>query len=122
MKKLLMAVLAVAAVAGAATAQAAPQPTARHGQALLVRVNVAASEFKFVLNKKSAGRGVVVFHVTNVGSVEHNFQISGRTTRLLKHGESANLRVTFIRKGSYAYKCTVPGHAAAGMKGVFKIG
>jgi uncharacterized cupredoxin-like copper-binding protein len=120
---MILAVLAVAAVAaGGATAQAATQPSATHAHALLVRVNVVASEFKFVLNKKSAGRGVVVFHVTNAGAVEHDFQISGRKTRLLKHGQSANLRVTFIRKGAYAYKCTVPGHAAAGMKGVFTIG
>jgi uncharacterized cupredoxin-like copper-binding protein len=84
-------------------------------------VNVAASEFKFVLNKKSAGRGVVIFKVTNVGAVEHNFQNSGRKTTMLSHGQSATLRVTFLRKGAYAYKCTVPGHAAAGMKGVFTI-
>ena len=40
---------------------------------------------------------------------------------MLSHGQSATLRVTFLRKGNYAYTCTVPGHAAAGMKGVFKI-
>jgi uncharacterized cupredoxin-like copper-binding protein len=84
-------------------------------------VNVAASEFKFVLNKKSAGRGVVIFKVTNVGAVEHNFQNSGRKTTMLSHGQSATLRVTLLRKGAYAYKCTVAGHAAAGMKGVFTI-
>jgi plastocyanin len=122
MRKMMIALFAVAVLAvGAATAQAGTAPaTARHA-ALLVRVNVAASEFKYVLNKKSAGRGVVIFKVTNVGAVEHNFQISGRKTKMLKHGQSATLRVTFLRKGAYAYKCTVPGHAAAGMKGVFTI-
>jgi uncharacterized cupredoxin-like copper-binding protein len=122
MKKMLMAALTVAVVAAAsATAQAARQPATAHGATLLARVNVAASEFKFVLSKKTAKRGVVTFKVTNVGAVQHDFEIKGRKTRLLSHGQSATLRVTFVRKGHYPYKCTVPGHAAAGMKGVFTI-
>jgi uncharacterized cupredoxin-like copper-binding protein len=40
---------------------------------------------------------------------------------VLSPGKSATLRVTFLRKGRYPYKCTVPGHAAAGMKGVFTV-
>ena len=63
----------------------------------------------------------MVFKVTNAGALEHDFQIKGRKTRLLTHGKSATLRITFLRKGAYAYKCTVAGHAAAGMKGVFTI-
>ena len=50
-----------------------------------------------------------------------DFEINGRKTPMLSHGKSNTLRVTFIRKGAYPYKCTVPGHAAAGMKGVFTI-
>ena len=122
MKRMLMVVLTLAFVAvGSATAQAGRQPSTADGAKLLVRVNVAASEFKFVLNKKTAKRGVVVFRVTNVGSIQHDFQIKGRKTRMLSHGQSATLRVTFLRKGHYPYKCTVAGHAAAGMKGVFTI-
>jgi uncharacterized cupredoxin-like copper-binding protein len=114
-----LALLAIGAVA--VGAQAAVRPQATHTSALLARVNVAASEFKFVLNKKTARRGVVVFKVTNVGKVSHDFEISGRKTKMLSHGQSATLRVTFLRKGHYPYKCTVPGHAIAGMKGVFTI-
>jgi uncharacterized cupredoxin-like copper-binding protein len=116
---------ALALAVAAAPALAGRQPAsagAAHRATLLARVTVAASEFKFVLDKKSAGRGVVVFKVTNVGKLKHDFEISGRKTKLLSHGQSATLRVTFLRKGSYPYKCTVAGHAAAGMKGVFKIG
>jgi uncharacterized cupredoxin-like copper-binding protein len=88
---------------------------------LIAKVNVTASEFKFVLSAKSAKRGIVIFKVKNVGKLAHDFSISGRKTRLLSHGQSATLRVTFLRKGAYPYKCTVAGHAAAGMKGVFTI-
>ena len=84
-------------------------------------MKVAASDFKFALSKKSAKRGIVSFKVTNVGAVPHDFQISGRKTKMLQHGQSATLRVTFLRKGAYPYICTVPGHVALGMKGVFTI-
>jgi uncharacterized cupredoxin-like copper-binding protein len=125
MKVLLAGALASVAIAGSAvTAQASAGPeSARtaHAVTLLKRVNVAASEFKFVLSAKTAKRGLVVFRVTNVGKIKHDFEIKGRKTRMLSHGQTAVLRVTFVRKGHYAYKCTVPGHAAAGMKGVFTI-
>jgi uncharacterized cupredoxin-like copper-binding protein len=88
---------------------------------LLASVNVTATEFKFVLSKKSAKRGIVVFHVKNAGKLGHDFQINGRKTPVIAPGKSNTLRVTFLRKGHYTYKCTVPGHAAAGMVGVFTI-
>ena len=113
---------AVAAVVTSAYAAVRPaQAQAVHGKTLVASVNVAASEFKFVLSKKSAGRGVVIFKVKNVGKLQHDFKINGRKTKLLSPGKSDTLRVTFLRKGAYPYSCTVPGHAAAGMKGVFKI-
>ena len=117
--------IAVAAIGLAvAPAQASRSPaTTQHSRAnvLLARVNVAASEFRFVLSAKTAKRGVVIFRVTNVGKIKHDFEIKGRRTRLLAHGQVALLRVVFLRKGPYPYRCTVPGHAAAGMKGVFTI-
>jgi uncharacterized cupredoxin-like copper-binding protein len=125
MKRLLFVAAGVAATAvPVASAQVGLQPVkpqSAQSAALLASVNVAASEFKFVLSKKTARRGVVVFKVKNVGKINHDFAIKGRKTKLLSPGQSATLRVTFLRKGSYPYKCTVPGHAAAGMKGVFKI-
>ena len=125
MKAMLVGLIASAAVAAAAAAAPAGTHPAltrnADATALLKRVNVAASEFKFVLSTKTAKRGVVIFRVTNAGKIQHDFEISGRKTRLLTHGQSATLRVVFLRKGHYPYKCTVPGHAALGMKGVFTI-
>ena len=125
MKALFIGVIAAAAlVAVTASAQATIHPASTRGSqaaALITRVNVAASEFKFVLSKRTARRGVVIFRITNVGKIKHDFAIKLRKTRLLAHGQSAILRVVFLRKGSYPYRCTVPGHAAAGMKGVFRV-
>jgi uncharacterized cupredoxin-like copper-binding protein len=125
MKRMLVVAALVGAIAvpGAAAhvSGQSGRPQSARRAALLAQVKVSASEFKFVLNKKTARRGVVVFRVTNVGKVGHDFEIKGRKTKVLSPGKSATLRVTFLRKGHFPYKCTVPGHAAAGMKGVFTI-
>jgi uncharacterized cupredoxin-like copper-binding protein len=124
MKRMVFAAAVAAVAVPVAFAHAgsdAVKPQSARSTALLAKVNVAASEFKFVLSKKTARRGVVVFKVKNVGKISHDFEIKGRKTKMLSPGQSATLRVTFLRKGSYPYKCTVPGHSAAGMKGVFKI-
>ena len=42
-------------------------------------------------------------------------------TALLKPGQSATLTVTLKKRGKYEYLCLVPGHAAAGMKGLLGI-
>lgn len=117
------ALVTVAIAAGGASAHHARPSAGQAGEksTLLTTVKVTAKEFKFTLSAKTAKRGVVVFQVTNVGALQHDFEISGRKTKLLSHGQSDTLRVTFLRKGTYPYKCTVPGHAAQGMKGVFTI-
>ena len=84
------------------------------------RITVAASEFKFVLSKKTVPRGTVTFVVKNKGNVAHNFKIHGKKTPLITPGASKTLKVVF-GKGKYPYVCTVPGHAAAGMKGVLTV-
>src|SRR5262245_55434165 len=84
------------------------------------RVTVAASEYKFVNSKKIVPAGAVKFVVTNKGHVAHDFKIKGKKTALLSPGKSATLKVVFP-KGKFPYLCTVPGHAAAGMKGVLTV-
>ena len=107
------------AVSGASALASGPLSADR--KALLVHVNVTASDSTCLVNKKTAGRGLVVFKVTNVGKVGHAFEINRRKTRALSHGKSATLRVTFLRKGHYTYQCTTNGHATAKTKGVFTI-
>ena len=87
-------------------------------QAQSTTVKVTAFDLGFKLSTKKAKAGKVTFKVTNTGSLQHDFQIAGKKTPLLAHGKSATLTVT-IKKGKNAYKCTVPGHAAGGMKGTF---
>jgi outer membrane protein assembly factor BamB len=84
-------------------------------------VQVKGGEFFFRLSAKSAKAGPVTFLFQNIGHVEHDFSIDGKTTPLIQPGQTAKLAVT-LKKGSYPYLCTVPGHAEAGMKGTFTVG
>ena len=90
--------------------------------AATTKVRVSASEFKYVLSKKAAPTGTVVFTLVNKGKLAHDFKIAGKKTAIVAPGKSATLRVKIAKKGRFGYLCTVPGHAAAGMKGVFAAG
>jgi len=108
--------LAVAGVFTTGAASAKPKPK-------VVKVTVVMREFRFALSRRSVPTGTtVVFKVVNRGKITHNFKIAGKKTKNLNPGKSATLRVKFTKKGRYAYVCTIPGHAAAGMKGVFAVG
>ena len=87
-----------------------------------VRVTVVAREFSFKLSRRTVRVGTVIFKVVNKGKLSHDFKIAGKKTPLIKPGKHAALKVVFKKKGNYAYVCTVPGHAAAGMKGVLIVG
>lgn len=105
------------ALAVAAAAHGGPDGTA----AAPKRVTIAMSEFRFALQPKTVPRGEVVFAVANRGSIRHDFKIAGRKTPVLAPGTSRTLRVRFAKPGRYAFVCTLPSHAAAGMKGVLVV-
>lgn len=86
------------------------------------RVTVTMTEFKFKLSKTRVNTGTVIFTVVNKGKIVHDFKIHGKRTPLIKPGHKATLKVVFKKKGTYAYLCTVPGHAQAGMKGRLGVG
>jgi uncharacterized cupredoxin-like copper-binding protein len=110
------AILAVSVGMGVASASARAQQTAG------VNVKVTATEFKFAVTPVAVKHGIkVAFHVTNKGQVAHDFKIGGKKTRLLEPGQSATLAVSFAAKGTYAYSCTVPGHAQSGMRGTLQV-
>jgi uncharacterized cupredoxin-like copper-binding protein len=114
--------LAVVAVAALTLVPLAAARTDRQTRAVATTIQVSGGEFFFKLSAKSIAKpGTVTFVFKNVGHVRHDFHISGKTTPLIQPGKSAKLVVTFKKKGKFSYLCTVPGHAAAGMKGVFTV-
>jgi uncharacterized cupredoxin-like copper-binding protein len=117
-----LAVLAGAVIATAALVPLAAARTDRATRAAASSIQVKGGEFFFRLSAKSIPKPAkVTFVFKNIGHVAHDFKINGKKTPLLQPGKSATLVVTFTKKGSFPYLCTVPGHAQAGMKGVFTV-
>ena len=113
--------LAALAVAGLALVPVAGAHAERQARSTATTVQVKGGEFFFKLSAKSvASPGKVTFVFKNTGHILHDFKISGKKTPLIGPGKTATIAVT-LKKGMYAYLCTVPGHAAAGMKGVFTV-
>ena len=116
-----VASLAAIAIAGLALVPLAGARADRQARSTATTVQVKGGEFFFRLSTKSVARpGKVTFVFKNTGHILHDFKISSKKTPLIGPGKTATISVT-LKKGKYTYLCTVPGHAAAGMKGVFTV-
>ena len=95
------------------------------------------SELAFKLSKVSLiPAGTVIFKVKNSGLITHSFAVCldaghdlwrrtsarARAGHVDASGKSATPDRRLTKKGKYEFLCTVPGHAGAGMKGLFGIG
>jgi len=108
------------ATAGAVAATALAQPASE--KLITTRVTVVATEYHFALSKRVVPRGLVIFTVTNKGTIAHDFSIIGsKKTPFLRPRQTVRLRVTFTRARRYSYLCTVPRHAEAGMQGTLVV-
>ncbi len=114
--------LAAVAIASLALVPLSAARGDRHTRAAATTIHVTGGEFFLKLTVKSIAKpGKATFVFKNVGHVEHDFRINGKVTPLIQPGKTATLAITFTKKGKYTYLCTVPGHAAAGMKGTFTV-
>ena len=110
------AALAVVVGIGASSVLGARSQT----QITTVKVKAGVGNaLKFSLSTKRAPAGKVKFVVTNVSSIPHDFKIAGKKTPLIGKGKTATITVSLTKGKKYTYLCTVPGHAANGMKGTF---
>ena len=77
------------------------------------------------LNAKADNAVLVVHGYTSshhaAGKYSPADAAAGSWDGLIGPGKTARVTVTFHRKGRFPYLCTVPGHAQAGMKGVFTV-
>ncbi len=115
-----MSVAAVAALGIPARAALSAHAT-RTATPVTTTIKVTTFNSSFHLSAKTAPRGVVIFEVTNGAVFGHDFSINGQTTSVLKTGQSATLRVTFLKPGHYVYKDTVDHHVQWGDVGGFTI-
>jgi uncharacterized cupredoxin-like copper-binding protein len=94
------------------------------------------SELGFQLSKSTKlAVGTYTFKVTNKGLGFHTFKFcttpvktaakntcTGKVTKTLHPGETASFTVKITKTGKYEYLCSIPGHAAGGMKGLIGVG
>jgi uncharacterized cupredoxin-like copper-binding protein len=114
--------IALVSTTAALLAVAVAGPTlAARGSSQATTVKTTMKEFKFVLSTKTVKKGVVTFALKNAGKLPHDLRIAGKKSKLVAPAKTGVLRVTFKRAGKYPYLCTVPGHAAGGMKGTLTV-
>lgn len=108
----------------ATSAFSAPAATKTSKVVAPTKITVSAYEFYFKFSKAYLAKpGTVWFTVINKGKIAHDFVMPTlkKTTKMLQPGQKQLLKVTFKKKGSYYYLCTVPRHAQEGMAGSFKV-
>jgi plastocyanin len=81
-------------------------------------------ELKFIPVAAQAPPGKVVVKSVNKASIGHNIAVDGNGVNqagpVVTGGKTSEITVT-LKPGTYQFLCTVPGHAAAGMKGVLTV-
>jgi uncharacterized cupredoxin-like copper-binding protein len=94
------------------------------------------SELRFQLSESTKLKvGTYTFKVTNKGLGFHTFKFctkpvknaskdwcAGKVTKILHPGQTASFTVKITKNGKYEYLCSIPGHAAGGMKGLIGVG
>jgi plastocyanin len=115
-KKLVLVVaLAFGLAAGGVALAAAPTT---------LRITTDAMAMKFSKKTLTAHPGKVTIVMTNAGVLPHNVAIKGKGVNVkgkivAKGGVS---RVTAVlKRGTYRYYCSVPGHEAGGMWGTLVV-
>lgn len=81
------------------------------------KYTVTAVDFKFKNMPKTAAPGTHTFTLVNKGNATHDLKLAGKKTKILKKGQRGSIIVALKRGKTYAFLCTLPGHAALGMKG-----
>lgn len=112
--------IALALVTVLAALSYAPVASTKATSQNATTVTVTMKEFKFILSKRTVPRGVVTFKLVNKGALPHDLKIAGKKSKMIGPGKTGLLRVT-LTAGAKKYICTVPGHAAGGMKGTLRV-
>jgi plastocyanin len=119
--QILSAILVVLACAtfaacGGSSKAAEPTKTAENGE-----VTVDAFDIHFDVGEIKAAPGPLKVTLVNHGAIEHDFKINGTDMHLKANGGKTDSGTVTLSKGTYQFECTVPVHAAQGMKGTVVV-
>ena len=109
-------VVAGAAVFAASPAMAAPSPAMAATTTISVKTSAGLMLTGMPMTLKP---GKYIFKYTNMSGLGHNLMVGSVSTPTFDKG-SKSITVT-LKKGTVSYMCTVPGHAAGGMKGTITV-
>jgi len=87
-------------------------------------VRIAAGEYRFTPSRFTLSKGTPVrLTLANGGALEHDLRFDDQPEIWLRArpGESATIVFTPQRAGTFSFRCTLPGHADAGMVGEFTV-
>jgi nitrite reductase (NO-forming) len=94
-------------------------------QANAAEVSVQAKQgFKFERSTLEVPAGSeVVLRFENTGIMAHNIKVPALNagTETIGGGKSQTITFTVGKSGAYEFRCSVPGHAQAGMTGQIKV-
>ncbi len=115
------AIVAVAVAVNAAAAAPQAKPVVK--KPVVTKITVIMKEFQFILNRKTAPVGTVIFTVTNKGAESHDFVLAtqNKQTPVIDSGVTTKLTVKFTKPGKFLYLCSVGEHFLHGMKGYLTI-
>jgi mono/diheme cytochrome c family protein len=78
----------------------------------------------FSAGKATAPAGALQLVMKNLASIQHNIAVEGngidKKGPVVGKGQTSTVSVT-LKPGKYTFLCTVPGHAAGGMKGTLTV-
>jgi nitrite reductase (NO-forming) len=70
----------------------------------------------------NAQPGPLKVTLVNDGAIYHTLKIPDANVELKTNSGKTDSATVTLSKGTYSFDCTVPGHAAAGMKGKIVVG
>jgi plastocyanin len=106
-------VAAALAVVGGTSAAPSTKPS-------LVKISAVASGLKFNKSVLRAHPGRIKIVFTNLSMLSHNVRIESGERELggtKTIGKGRTTAVVTLKKGTYNFYCSVPGHEDAGMRG-----
>ena len=108
--------VAVASAAPAAIAGDAPAPSPPPPRSASPATSTSSGSAR---RAPPSGRRHLPLH--EQGPIKHDFKIAGKTSKLISEGQVDVASASASARAATSYVCTVKGHAAAGMKGTFRV-
>jgi len=106
-------------LATAVKSAASSKPAVAAGGVLKIPAD-PTGQLAFVNAKATAPAGPITIEMDNASGVPHNIAIAGIGQGAVVPKGKSTFKAN-LKPGTYTYICQVPGHAAAGMKGVLTV-